>query len=348
MNNYLASIAARTLNHTLSVRPRLGGRFEFADASSERSIDSPEPSPLTGPKPPPPKRETASAIETTEQQETEGRPKKAFDLVPRLGQSATPAPEVHPEPATGSLTISANVDVPQPATTRPATQPKIAELQPQNVHVEVRPVENAIDSSQSAAARKQPLLEVRRENHSEAPLGSVADDHQPIVAAGTPRSRQRSPATPQSVGGNDELEASALPATAQSVITREKPVIERELETIIIREKQTLDEPTRLNPLLTQSVPMPGAALSGASEEDGSSVAPIIVQPSIAPLLETGLEHLLLNRPNSQPAPTVHVTIGRIEVRAVQSSQSPAKPRATTPVMNLDDYLMRRGQGGTR
>ena len=153
---------------------------------------------------------------------------------------------------------------------------------------------------------------------------------------------------PKSVSGTDELEASAQPATAQSVITREKPVIERELETIIIREKQTLDEPTRLNPSLTQSVPLLGAALSGASEEDGANTAPNIVRPSIAPLLETGLEHLLLNRPNSQPGPTVHVTIGRIEVRAVQSSQSPAKPRATTPVMNLDDYLMRRGQGGTR
>lgn len=348
MNNYLASIAARTLNHTSSVRPRLGGRFELADASSERSIDRPEPSPLTGPKPPPPelKRETAS--ETTEQHETESRPKKALDLAPRLGQSATTGPEVQSEPATGSLTISAYVDAPQSAATRPVTQTKIAELQPQNVHVGVRPVENAIDSSQSTAARKQPVLEFRRENHSEAPLGSVADDHQPIVAEGTPRSRQRSPATPKSVSGNDELEALAQPSTAQPVITREKPVIERELETIIICEKQTLDEPTRLNPSLTQSVPMPSAALSGASEEDGSSAAPIIVQPSIAPLLETGLEHLLLNRPNSQPGPTVHVTIGRIEVRAVQSSQAPAKPRATTPVMNLEDYLMRRGQGGTR
>ena len=346
MNNYRASIAARTLNHTSSVRPRLGGRFEFADASSERSIDGPEPSPLTGPKPPQPelKRETASATETTAQHETESHPKKAFDLVPRLGQSATPAPDVHPKPGTGQLTSSANVDARQPATTRPATQPKIAEPQPENIHVEVRPVENAIDSSQRAAPRKQPRLEFRRENHSEAPLGSVADDHQPIVAEGTPRSRRRSPATPKSVGRDNELDALAQPATT-SVITREKPIIERELETIIIREKQTLDEPDRLNLSLTQSVPMLGAALP-RSEEDGSN-APIF-QPSIAPLLETGLDHLLLNRPNSQPAPTVHVTIGRIEVRAVQSSQAAAKPRATTPVMNLDDYLMRRGQGGTR
>ena len=160
---------------------------------------------------------------------------------------------------------------------------------------------------------------------------------------------QRSPATPKSVSENNELKVLAQPATAKSVITREKPVIERELETIIIREKQTLDEPTRLNASLTQPAPMPGAALSAASEDNGSNAAGSGVQPSIAPLLETGLEHLLLNRPNSQPAPTVHVTIGRIEVRAVQSSQSPAKPRATTtPVMNLDDYLMRRGQGGTR
>ena len=347
MNNYLASIAARTLNHTSSVRPRLGGRFEFGDATNQRSIERPEPSSLTGPKlPQPEQRETASAIEATEQHETQARPRKVFALAPQLGQSATPTPEVHPKPATESPTISANVEAPQPAVTRPVTQPKIAEPQPQNVHVEVRPVENAIDSSKSTAARKQPVHRSREENQAETPLGSAAD-HQPIVKQGSRRSRRRSPATPRSVGRDDELDALAQPATT-SVITREKPVIERELETNIIREKQILDEPNRLNVSLTQSPTTPAAALSEASVDEGSNALPIGAQSSIAPLLETGLEHLHLNRPNSQPQPTVHVTIGRIEVRAVQSSQAPDKPRAATPVMNLDDYLMRRGQGGTR
>jgi hypothetical protein len=74
---------------------------------------------------------------------------------------------------------------------------------------------------------------------------------------------------------------------------------------------------------------------------------PVVVQTRIAPLVENGLD-FSLSRPGPQPQPTVRVTIGRIEVRAVASSQSPAKPRATQPVMNLDDYLRRRNQGSTR
>ena len=74
---------------------------------------------------------------------------------------------------------------------------------------------------------------------------------------------------------------------------------------------------------------------------------PVAVQTRIAPLVEKGLD-FSLSRPTPQPQPTVRVTIGRIEVRAVASSEAPAKPRATAPVMNLDDYLRRRNQGSSR
>jgi hypothetical protein len=48
------------------------------------------------------------------------------------------------------------------------------------------------------------------------------------------------------------------------------------------------------------------------------------------------------------PAPTVHVTIGRIEVRATPAPPAPAsKPRAT-PAMTLEEYLQRRATGGQR
>jgi hypothetical protein len=50
-----------------------------------------------------------------------------------------------------------------------------------------------------------------------------------------------------------------------------------------------------------------------------------------------------------EPAPVVHVTIGRIEVRAVTASATalPAAPRpaAKSPVLSLDDYLRERNGG---
>jgi hypothetical protein len=48
------------------------------------------------------------------------------------------------------------------------------------------------------------------------------------------------------------------------------------------------------------------------------------------------------------PAPTVHVTIGRVEVRATHAPAASARPRsAPPPVMSLDEYLKRRAEGGT-
>lgn len=48
----------------------------------------------------------------------------------------------------------------------------------------------------------------------------------------------------------------------------------------------------------------------------------------------------------SRPAPTIQVTIGRIEVRATPPPASTQpKPRPASPVMSLDEYLRQRGGG---
>lgn len=50
----------------------------------------------------------------------------------------------------------------------------------------------------------------------------------------------------------------------------------------------------------------------------------------------------------AEPEPSVHVTIGRIEVRATSDSKPVGRPRAASPVMSLEDYLHRRTQRGDR
>lgn len=51
-------------------------------------------------------------------------------------------------------------------------------------------------------------------------------------------------------------------------------------------------------------------------------------------------------RRQSPPAPsTVLVTVGRVEVRAVQSPAPPSRPVAAPPAMTLDDYLATRDGG---
>lgn len=45
-----------------------------------------------------------------------------------------------------------------------------------------------------------------------------------------------------------------------------------------------------------------------------------------------------------EPGPTVHVTIGRIEVRAVPNDPPPRRERKRSPQMTLEEYLQRRSE----
>ncbi len=49
-----------------------------------------------------------------------------------------------------------------------------------------------------------------------------------------------------------------------------------------------------------------------------------------------------------EPERNVHVTIGRIEVRATSAAKAPAREQPRSPVMGLDEYLRRQVQRGGR
>ncbi|PZO52630.1 MAG: hypothetical protein DCF15_13590 [Phormidesmis priestleyi] len=72
------------------------------------------------------------------------------------------------------------------------------------------------------------------------------------------------------------------------------------------------------------------------------STNPLLASPSIRSLLAEPVEPL----PKVSSAPTINVTIGRIEVRAMPLASAQAKPRSASSVMSLNEYLRKRG-GGT-
>lgn len=139
----------------------------------------------------------------------------------------------------------------------------------------------------------------------------------------------------------DDAKATPRPAVVQSVVERETRIVTR-------REQRSIDHALR----------PAGAAPSQAADgrppqpEAGrgreGEAAPLTAHSRVAPLSEFAYENLPLRSARVQPPPTIRVTIGRIEVRAVQPPPSPAKPRATQPAMSLDDYLRRRGQESVR
>jgi hypothetical protein len=54
--------------------------------------------------------------------------------------------------------------------------------------------------------------------------------------------------------------------------------------------------------------------------------------------------------PPIESEPSINVTIGRVEVRAVSSdnSKSPTPKRSESPVMPLEEYLRKQRRGGER
>ena len=78
-----------------------------------------------------------------------------------------------------------------------------------------------------------------------------------------------------------------------------------------------------------------------------SAPATIVVQPRVAPYSEPARSARAQPPPTAEP--TIHVTIGRIEVRATQPA-APIAPRErqAPTVMSLEEYLRRRAKGSGR
>lgn len=79
----------------------------------------------------------------------------------------------------------------------------------------------------------------------------------------------------------------------------------------------------------------------------GSRLIPVISKPEQThPIPQNNNDVDAKIFPLKDRSPTVHIHIGRIEVRAVTQASPPARPIAPNrPKMTLDDYLLRRNEG---
>ena len=330
MNNYLASIAARTLNTASPVRPRLHGRFDPAPTASEGSINRPQ---LDRSRRALWRSESESEATTSQagQDDSTNRMSRAFNVAREPEPVLPPPREV-----TTAVMRSVGNDAPTPQallTNRaPSESNSLAEAEriQQHTRIEALPIRQPLDAGESLAEpiRAQlPKDNLDPRSAEPRPVPTVPHESMPAIQSLPDKRAEQTSLTPHPV------------ATA-------KPVRERELQTIAIREKRLLEDSSLqrdsgIKPPAVSDV----APRSNEIQSRESKASPVTVQSRITPLTETGPERLPLRQTRAQPSPTIHVTIGRIEVRAVQQSQSPAKPRASQPVMNLDDYLRRRSQG---
>ena len=281
-------------------------------------------------------------------------------------RALNPAPAVRPR--------SRGKFDPAPSANEPSFD-RLKRESPESIDSE-RPVENNV-----AATENRPVLEYPRANRpsddaSEQHSLSFSHRYEETVSALRSYTYVQSPQTPVTqaaiptttvpttpsarpvsvnhlapIASSIERDASQTRAEQHSLLeprpNQTRPSDQREIKTIIVREERTIEPSEQAREPGSQVSPVSAMPPANQPKRGDTTPPPVVVQTHIAPLVEKGLD-FSLSRPIPQPQPTVSVTIGRIEVRAVGSSESPAKPRATPPVMNLDDYLRRRNQGSSR
>jgi len=314
VNNYLTNIAARIRVTAPAVRPRLGGHFEPSSVSVENANSLPriftEPSDMD-------EKRVQMGIEAANPRDFGTRAEKSLEVGLQLDHPTTPAPAVKFE-ATIAPPVTNAIAEPAP-TDRVPVQQIAAESSRQNKTVEKQSVGNVIGVTEKHEARS----EVRDESATQY----------------WPKPRFEEPVHRSSRVRHQKAESTG--PTVAPAVDPGKPLVER--EKIVIRE-QAIPDQSRINAPAAK----PPATPVSSDIENGDSKTHTIVHSKIAPLKDRQPEPVYTNRRAGQPQPTIHVTIGRVEVRAVQSSPAQTKSRTPTPVMNLDDYLKRRSQGNSR
>lgn len=90
--------------------------------------------------------------------------------------------------------------------------------------------------------------------------------------------------------------------------------------------------------------PEAGSIRAGSSRPQSAPLQSTVQPQTRVPVFATASK---LADANPEPEPVIQVTIGRVEVRAVQQAPTPRKEIAS-PVMSLEEYLRQRGAGAGR
>lgn len=183
------------------------------------------------------------------------------------------------------------------------------------------------------------------------PIAGPAPASRPLAALVAPAPRMTIPET--KAQETTRLPAilaplAAAPAPAEPAPARARPAQARQL---VIQETGPL--PARRNESAAPPLPLAATQAAPASAPPARAKAalqapptPPLAPPSVrmapAALLAVQAAEGRRSADAAAPEPVVQVTIGRLEVRAVQSAQAPAPPRPRQAPTSLDDYLAKR------
>jgi hypothetical protein len=345
MSDYLGNLIARTVSPAVAVRPRLPSLFEPAPATregkrgpefeQENLLEQPRvtrPSGTLGPTPlsiPTPRQ---SMFREPEQTMPEiSRPRKILET----GQESEPAPPAtlirhQSTPREPSQIFSRRGDDKLSPEPEALVQPRIF----RRAAPTLREDERSNSTPRRADVLKSPLRDVIASASQQVSMGEHTRPSQPsrdVIASASHEASMGEQTRP------------SQPSVASKPVVVPEP---RKHELLkwpgvqpVVPAVRSLPPIAPLPPAAATAKPVVGQELRKHELLKSSGVQPVVPTvrslPPIAPLPPTV----------ATAPPTINVTIGRVEVRAVQpTAQQRVKPKPAT-VLSLEDYLRQRAKG---
>jgi len=249
-------------------------------------------------------------------------------------------PRIAPIHAPSSQVLSEPVETSAAFESGPAAKIETSQQDtPPVVAVNARGAEPAVSQAETQPPRSSTPTP---ESRAEFPIEKKDDRPHPLESRRKFRSRQTSSAS--------------RPEAAD--ITRARPPAPLPRGTLIVSQgtTQIVVQPEIISPLKPATASLVPALesllkepplLPPATKTVSKDKNQIVIQPDLSsPLKPPATPAVSLLQPSPKEPPAIHVTIGRVEVRAMMpAAQVKPSPERSAPKMSLDDYLRSRNGG---
>ncbi|MGI8587623.1 MAG: hypothetical protein ACR2M0_08060 [Chloroflexia bacterium] len=333
MSDFLGNLAARALGAVPTVRPRPASLFEpvtAAAASPTEAFDVWDAAPAPMPTAPPRLLPEPSGV----------RPQPPVPAAVPLGEPHSALRTPHSAIKREALTDATDLGTARPM---PSAWPQVpALLASEHRLTDEQPpthISQATQPSRGGAVRTTDVAHTRAAETAAVRVGQGAAETAAIREAvetatiPTPHSALRTPHSSgtavQLAGSSESRILQSLDATAQPIRNPQSAIRNQ----AVAAGESSVSQNSEATPQLIRT---PHSALRTQS---------VVAQPQVRAYTPPAAE-ADRGQAQGQVEPTIHVTIGRIEVRATPQP-SGARPRQPTPApaLSLEDYLSGRGGG---
>lgn len=338
MSDYLGNLVARTLSPTVGVRPQLLSVFEPPPTNSEFKVP--------------------------------------LDFNPHTSTESSPVAPADANSLTPSITLPPSVRQPAHQPLIPTPQPSPPEevspvrdetdaAPPLRVFSQFGPTPRVVDEPPSpredwGLESVQPHLPHRASGAGRVePAGERRASPLPLRPSISPRSGPPPHGANESRAPREDRGVEAVeprPPRSGNGVGMTEPAGEGRINALPSRSSIALEPimvaapvPPRIS--TERTADRPAVILEPAAAVDAEAPRYESIQsPAIRPVMPADR----IFPPHVPPAaavvpPTIHVTIGRVEVRATPPPAARARPQAAgAPVMTLEEYLRQRASGGSR